>query len=418
VKKEKDSRRLKQSEVGSSRKPARIRAMRLLLILLPVCAVLVALLAARCFSPQGTPPPQPPAVSRNPPKASPRAKKTAANADAAFSTRALAQALEEDAFAVIERLMTDFPRSPAPVALMGTIHAKLGNVEEAVRWWNRCLEMQPRHATAYYEIAGISLNKGEYEEALDLLRKALKINPRMPGIHHRMALAWMGLGNMREALAPLENEIKIAPRQKHVHGLLGEIYLQLGEFAKARKHFETAIRIPPDNPQTYYGLATTLTRLGQKEKAEEYMEKFRVLKARNRAAAAALKRNRDDVASMRQLVLLTYKDAGSVYHRQGQVNEALNCWQKAADLYPKETGCRVMMASVYAQNRRYPESLRMYEQLVAIDPWNPVYHMRVGALNAQMNRIADALAAVQRAIDLEPDDVTYRKLYQEIRSMK
>jgi hypothetical protein len=57
----------------------------------------------------------------------------------------------------------------------------------------------------------------------------------------------------------------------------------------------------------------------------------------------------------------------------------------------------------------------MCEELRKIDPRNAMYHFNAGVLHARLRQIGPALAAVGRAMELEPDNASYRQVFQQIR---
>ena len=60
----------------------------------------------------------------------------------------------------------------------------------------------------------------------------------------------------------------------------------------------------------------------------------------------------------------------------------------------------------------------MCEQLIRLAPGNPQYHMCAATLLTRMNRIEDALQAVKQAIDLEPNNATFRQIYDQIQKRR
>ncbi len=332
--------------------------------------------------------------------------------------RAAANALENEAVEVVRGLLDTLPRSPAPVALMGTVYARFDKVDEAAKWWKKCLEMDPRRADVYVAMADVASRKGQYEEAVKLYRNALKIRAVLPDVHRKTGRALMRLGKIKEAVAALAKELRLAPRHAQSHGLLGQAYRQLGEFEQAKKHYEIAIEIRPKYTEAYYGLATVCTRLQQTEKSQQYMQQFKKLKTEDHQAELDRTLRRQDLAFERQLVGLAYTEAGRIFQRHGYVWRAEKHWLRAAELDPKNHICRRELASLYTRNRQYGQAVAIYQQLTKTYPQNATYHLQLGVLHAQMNRRDAALAAIQQALELDPDDARYRQIYQEINQRK
>jgi tetratricopeptide (TPR) repeat protein len=333
-------------------------------------------------------------------------------------SRTTVEALEKEAFDVVARLVERFPQSATPIALMGTVHARFGDGAKAMKWWEKCLEMDPRRADVHASMAKFAFDADQYEQSVKRWKMAMEINPAIRGGRVGMARALMSLGKGKEAALTLEKEIAIAPDQAISQSLLGKAYLGLGQFDKAKKHYRQAVTLKSDYTRAYYGLSMACARLGQDSQAQEHMEKFRKLKAKDRDKAVDGKRNYNDLAAIGQLVALAYTQAGMLYKGAGYPADAEQHWLKAAKLDPKNPICRAMLASLYSRSRRYADALRITEQLVKMSPKIAVHRARRGALHAQLNQLDAALADLERAIELDPDNQQYRDLYQRIRRAK
>jgi tetratricopeptide (TPR) repeat protein len=246
----------------------------------------------------------------------------------------------------------------------------------------------------------------------------MKIKRSIPGGRVGLARALMGLGKAKQAVSILKEEIAAAPDRAKSHGLLGKAYLESSQFDKAEKHYRQAVTLQSDLTGAYYGLSMACARLGQKARAREYMEKFRKLKSRDRDKEVKRKHAYDDVPAVRQLVSLAYTQAGMLYKGSGYLIEAEQHWDKAASLDPKNPICRAMLASLYVRSLRYAEALKMYKQLVKMLPRNAGHHVRLGIVHGQLKQYDAALAAIERAIELDPDNQGYRKIHQEIRQAR
>jgi tetratricopeptide (TPR) repeat protein len=178
-----------------------------------------------------------------------------------------------------------------------------------------------------------------------------------------------------------------------------------------------AIEIDPSCTPAYYGLAAACERMGQKEAAKTYRQKFKDLEAKDRSAGMGGKRGYDDLTSLRQGLVDAYVTAANVYLTHHDVEQAVKHWSKASGLDPKDTESRKALASVYGQQNKAEEALRVLEELLAIEPENPVHHRNAGALNIRLQRFDAAEEAFQKAGQLAPDrpeaHVALAQLYLE-----
>ncbi len=353
--------------------------------------------------------------------------------------------LEKETMEVLNRLIQDFPDSADPLGLMGDVYAEQGKTAEAMKCWQQCTELEPRRADSYVRMTFTAVERGEFERAVKIARQALKIDPRMPGIHTQLGRALRRLGKPREALAALEKAVEIPTNSTEnlavKYYLLGQAHQQLQQYEQAGQCFRKALQLNPGYTEACYGIATVVARLGQKDEADKYRKMFREMKARD---WKTLPDKRDQVLHQKLLIKSrhraskTHTNAGIMYSEHGRKQTAEKHWLRAAQLDPANMECRKELAILYLHSGRNKKALRMYEQLadfyqqigrnqealrmseklIQLAPENPKYHVFAGVLLARMNRIEDARQAVKQAIELEPDNATYRQIYDQMQKKK
>ena len=389
-----------RNDANPSRKVSRLTRVRKVWLLLMAVA-LGAGIAGFCLAKRLWP------ADSQPPLAAP-----------ASSLQPEISALQEEAVRAVDSLRADFPDSSDPLVLMGNLHDSLGNSARATECWQQSLDIDPQRADAYRGLGSLAMRKGQYEQALELWGKALEIRPEMADMRTLSARALMALGRPREAAAALEREIQISPRASTSYFELGQAYRQLKQYQKAKESYRAATKIQPDYTNAYYGLALACEKLGEKDEFAQHMEKFKKLKAANRQAEKDSRSTYDDVAAARRAVAQTHTDAAQVYYGHGQVLKAQQHWQKAARLDPKDTACRMQLVKVYTQAGRDQEALRICEELRQIEPENATTDLNIAVLSARLNRLDAALSAVDRAIELDPDNPEFQRARQLIQERK
>jgi tetratricopeptide (TPR) repeat protein len=259
----------------------------------------------------------------------------------------------------------------------------------------------------------LALHTEKYDEALSYWEKAREIDPQMPEIHQQMGQALLNLGRTREAFTVLQREIEIAPRSSEAHYLLGQVRFQRGDYLRAKEDYATALKLRPDHTMACYGLVKTCVRLGQKEEAAEYSAKFQQLKAADVQSNRDMRSQYDDLETLRDRLAVTCVDAGRVYYRHKEARQAEHLWQRAAAVDGTNAACRIALATLYREEGKKMDALRIYHQLVDIDPKNPSYYQQIGLLHAGMRNLASAESAFQKMLKCAPKQGEgYRMLAQ------
>lgn len=104
-------------------------------------------------------------------------------------------------------------------------------------------------------------------------------------------------------------------------------------------------------------------------------------------------------------------DVGYFYYRRGNWAEAEGWFRKALAEQPRHERAGVNLGLTLAELRRYDESFRAFEQ--AVGP--AAAHANVGAVLARQGRRAEAAAALEQALALEPDLPQARALLTAVR---
>ena len=318
---------------------------------------------------------------------------------------------KKEAFEAARRLTEAYPQNADALGLMGNTLNMYGNTDEAVKWWNQCLQKDPNRAKEWRMLGSVADKKGQFEEAVRLMRKAEQLDPTLPDLYQSLATALLKMGEPQQAAAALEKAIKTAPRQYELHVLLGQTYRQLKEYEKAAEHYLKATEIAPRDSAAFFGLANAYTRLGQKDKAAEYLKKFKDRRDEESQALSQGREKAHDVWDGTTLLVETHTKVGLAYQEHGNLREAQRHWQRATDLDPQETFCRNRLFDLHVQGGRPREALKFCQKLRELEPDNYVHHLNAGSLLTQLQQFEAAEEALNRTIEIAPDrPLGYRSL--------
>ena len=105
---------------------------------------------------------------------------------------------------------------------IGTIYARNGIEEVALKEFEAILAHDPKHASAHNNRGNLFFARGDYDRALDSYRTAESADPADGGIRMNAALAYYRLGKLAEARAKFTEAT----------GLRAELAAQYGAFGK------------------------------------------------------------------------------------------------------------------------------------------------------------------------------------------
>jgi tetratricopeptide (TPR) repeat protein len=195
----------------------------------------------------------------------------------------------------------------------------IGNSEEAIKIFSRCLEMDPFSSSSLYEIANIHLVRGDFQSAMMMLEKAVSLNPN--------------------------NQYYLI--------LLAKIYQQNKLYEKAADSFNLLAELEPDNTEYPIFRAEMLNVAGKPEEAlacyNELEKKWGVT---------------EQVTLGKQ----------GIYIKQGNKQEAYHEVENLVVKFPGESKYYGLLADMYLADSLMDKSLENYNKVLQYKPNDGFVH--------------------------------------------
>ncbi|TVS12464.1 MAG: hypothetical protein EA424_22575, partial [Planctomycetaceae bacterium] len=281
-----------------------------------------------------------------------RPKHPSAVARMASQTTPEVAALLYEADRVARHIVDAFPTDPHAFHVLAWVHSRYGDVDQAIRYWEHCLTLDPTFDKAHHAIGVIVEATGDHATAAEHFRLAAELDPGSPIFPVFYARALTRQGKLEQGAAILERFVQARPTSVAAMVTLGETYVQLSEFEKARGILERAVELTPDLASPYYGLGTACARLGDHTAAKQYMEKFRVLKARDEQVHRDDLQVLDNIDQVRSDVAWVLTESGKVYMARGDFDTGQQHLQRAIELDPNHVPGHRALAWLYEQQDR------------------------------------------------------------------
>jgi Flp pilus assembly protein TadD len=280
----------------------------------------------------------------------------------------------------------------------------------------------PDSFDAQYQLASFYAQKGKLDAALPYLRRACAIDPNHYDSGHDLALALLETGNLNEARAQIERMLA-AKDAAELHNLLGNVYERAENFVAANAEYQRAAHMAPTEEHVFdWG-----NNLLQVHAYEEAAQVF----------TAGLERH---PKSARLNVGI-----GIAQYSRGQYEDAVKSFFRAADLEPSDPRPYQFLGEMYgvapamggeitkrlaAFVRAHPRNGRaqfyyamslwkgqssppdeagmkrveaLLRQAVTLDRKLTKGFLELGILLSDQRRYKEAISALQRAAQLEPN---------------
>ena len=164
-------------------------------------------------------------------------------------------------------------KSPSVYLNAGVVAMHNGQIDKALEYFIKTLELNPGLYLAYQNMAVIYHNRRELESAKEMIEKAIQLMPEEE-------LYWVMLGTVLgeqqkhdEAIRSLKGAVEANPRSAKIKTQLGLSYFETGREAEAWEQFAAAQEIDPFLPDPYMQKARILLSKGEAHEAVKLLQK-------------------------------------------------------------------------------------------------------------------------------------------------
>ncbi|MCX6841550.1 MAG: serine/threonine-protein kinase [candidate division WOR-3 bacterium] len=221
----------------------------------------------------------------------------------------------------------------------------LGRCEEAIRCFDKALELDPQEALAW-DNKGSSLDSlGRYEEAIRCYDKALELDPRNAAVWYNKGLSLDSLDRYEEAIHCHDKALELDPRFALAWCNKGNCLSSLGHYEEAVRSYDKALELDPRKAGAWDNKGFSLNLLGRYDDAIRCFDK--ALELDPRYASAWLSK-------------------GASLHELGRHEEALSCFDKALELDPRYASAWYGKALDQEKLGRRQDAVRSYKQFIAL----------------------------------------------------
>jgi len=235
---------------------------------------------------------------------------------------------------------------------LGVALVQKGQVDEAIVYYQKALEIKPDYAEAHSNLGTALLQKGQVDEAIAHCEKALEIEPDFADAHGNLGNALLQKGQVDGAIAQYQKALEIKPDKADAHGNLGNALLQKGQVGEAITHDRKALEIKPDYADAHINLGNALLQKGQMDEAiTHYQMALRI---------------KSDFSE-------AHYNLGNALLRKGRVDEAIAHYQKALEIKPEYADAQGNLGNALLQKGLVSDAVAHYEKALEIKPLNVAY---------------------------------------------
>jgi tetratricopeptide (TPR) repeat protein len=248
--------------------------------------------------------------------------------------------------------------------LMGTAYTQLGNMVEAVAYFDGCIRQTGEEdlLSLLMNIASDLMDQNEYAAALKYVKTALELAPDDIEVINEMAFCNERLNNLDESLYYYEKYIKEEPFNDDVWYNIGTVYARKNDYAQAIQAFHFAVTLNEKHASAYHNLANTYVQ------QENYTE----------------------AVNMFQAFLKLEPDNSAAYVTLAACHEKLNCSEEALTAYREAiffdndfAKAHYGIAVAYANSNKWEQALQHMYKAATLKPGCLEYWLQLGNILLQ-----------------------------------
>jgi len=219
---------------------------------------------------------------------------------------------------------------------------------------NGKLQVQTADNSSVFIDASREKALGNYQEAIKLYPKCLEINPLDDASMFELAKLYARQGNAELALK--NAQMAVETQKDNVYYLIfyAELLQSVEKYEEASRIYERVIELKPDFPEYYDRLAITFIYSGKPMEAVKIYDKL------------------EEKAGITEEYSMKKQ---SIYVKENKIGKAIEEVEKLISAYPLEVKYYAVLAELCMKNGMEDKALEAYNKIVEIDPADPYIHI-------------------------------------------
>lgn len=259
--------------------------------------------------------------------------------------------------------------------------------DEARAVLQRVLAMEPEHAQANGKMGLLLKNEGQLEAAARSYAYALRKAPQDAVLLEKFGAVQGALGNDDAALTCFKACVQASPDSADLLNVYGLTLRNHDRLAAAEDAFRRALQLHPGHTSALRNLCHLLELHGRFQEAEAGLLRCAEI-------------DNDNPESLYEI--------GRNLAQQKREKEALDWLRRAIKAKPDFVAAHIMLSSALGSGEKPSEALEEIRESLRAHPHIPHLHTNLGIVNMQLSRTDEAVRCFRAALALNPDFVHAR----------
>lgn len=285
----------------------------------------------------------------------------------------------------VDQALTLNPKLTPALILSAKLSIEKGQLDRAEAALNQAREIDPKNPEPDYYSGVVFQRWQQPAKALEFYTHANEKVPNEPAYLLARAEMLVAVDKQAEALSLLQDKVTFFESSPAIRDAVGQLLQQKGKYAEAAVMFRQAVMLSPDDIALRERLALSLFYARQYTEAADNLGRLTQTDPYNRRG--------DLLAAL-----------GECQLQLDHPREARTSYEAAAQYTPAVAGNWLGLARAALKLNDQPRADLAVRKAMALAPDNPQAYLLAGYLRLRQNRLPEALAAFQRASQLDAGD--------------
>lgn len=327
----------------------------------------------------------------------------------------------QGAISAYHQLLGAQPKNLTALANLGAVYRQCNDVENAVKYYEKAIEINPEFIECWFNYGNLCTAIKDFDRARHCYQQILSLQPENSQALFQLAIVFRQLQQWEKSRDLLVNLLAITPDNTNALLELGNAWKHLGEPHQSLQCFLSLINAEPDSWKGHFSLAKWYDSANDPGLFEQHMT-FALQHAPsawlvhyNLGQARFDNGDYQGAFAQYQIALNEKKGDPETLIALGGCAMRLNNEKEARALFGQVSRTENVetlskLATVIWEYKFFDEAIAVLKKIVSLQPHLADAHMNLAKAQYQAWLTSDALASIQTALELNPNNHEAQKL--------
>jgi tetratricopeptide (TPR) repeat protein len=336
-----------------------------------------------------------------------------------------------DAIISYEQATALRPGNVAEQKALGDLYMQQGKKGQAVGAYKRYLDKAPADARTARLVADYAFEQKNYKEAVTYYDRAASEGAGNPEFLYRYGTSAYQSGDLHKTEELLKKLVAVSPKNSDAFKTLYEIAKKNNDLAAQSDYLKKYAALEPSDDKMLVQLGDLCYSLKDlpcamnayrdalkaNPSAKGFYERYVAMVSTQGTPGDLVSAMNGAIAAGEANVNM-YTQLGDIYRRGGNYPKAIQMYEKASQLDPKNGILLSYLAECQAKNGNAEMAAMSYEQAIAMNPMASREYKALGDLYMQLKKTDAAIRAYKKYLEKTPDNAVARLIGEQALAQK